>query len=137
MKLQPIQKIKLYSSTGFATEILNLGAIVTQILAKDRNGFRSNVVLAYDVLEDYLDNPSYLGCTVGPVAGRTKNGVLRIDDEILQLDTQLHPNSLHSGGEGLHKVYWQVQSLTKDSVTLTHDVTTAREKVSYVITYTV
>lgn len=54
--------------------LLNYGARLHQILAPDKNGHLENVLLSYDSLEDVLKDQSYFGATIGPVAGRIKNG---------------------------------------------------------------
>ncbi|GAB6109407.1 aldose epimerase family protein [Fusibacter bizertensis] len=131
------EKIKLVSKTGFTVEVLNLGGIITKIMALDKYGNRENVVLNYENLDDYLTNPLYLGCFVGPVAGRTKNGELPIDDEILQLDVSCHSNSLHSCNDGLHNVIWHVDSQTADCLVLSYTTKNNHGVIDYKVTYTV
>lgn len=119
--MSKVECIALKSESGFSVQVLSLGGIITDIMAKDRHGVRDNVVLKYDHLEDYLTNPIFLGCFIGPVAGRTKDGKMLIDDNMLSLDVSDHPNALHSCKHGLHNVNWSIKSRTIDQVVLTYD----------------
>lgn len=136
--MDAIKRINLISETGFAVEVITFGGIITKIMAKNRNGFRENVVLAYETLEDYFQNPLYLGCLIGPVAGRTSGGHINTEFFKIELDTRNHPNSLHSGDSGLHKVNWSIKRQASDSVTLSYESLDSNQTtVSYEITYTV
>lgn len=119
--MSKVECIALKSESGFSVQVLSLGGIITEIMAKDRHGVRENVVLNYDHFEDYLTNPLFLGCFIGPVAGRTKDGKMSIDDHTLALDVSDHPNALHSCKHGLHNVNWNIKSRTNDQVVLTYD----------------
>jgi len=82
----------------------------------------------------------FLGCFVGPVAGRTKNGKMLIDNEILQLDVSDHPNALHSGKHGLHNVIWNKKSQTTDQIVLTYEgvpLNAPESSMTYQLTYRV
>lgn len=85
--------------------LLNYGARLHQILAPDKNGHLENVLLSYDSLEDVLKDQSYFGATIGPVAGRIKNGSWA--------DHQLEKNEgnhhIHGGSNGWAFQYWEVE----------------------------
>lgn len=143
--LGDIKVIELKSQTGFCVEILTFGAIITKIMAIDKSGHRENVVLEYETTEDYFSNPLFLGCIVGPVAGRTSKGEVIIGDQfaqnhVLKLDTSCHPNSLHSCKQGLHKVNWTIHTQTTDTLVLTHEaeITSSQSgHLTYTLTYKV
>ena len=46
----------------------NLGCIVTEILAPDRNGMFENIVLGFNNVEDYIRNKTYFGALIGRVS---------------------------------------------------------------------
>jgi aldose 1-epimerase len=135
--MSKIESILLKSNSGFIVQLLTLGGIITKIMAKDKYGMRENVVLCYDDFEDYHTNPLFLGCFIGPVAGRTKAGKMLIDDLTLTLDVSVHPNALHSGKQGLHNVKWSIKSQESDSVILTYDSKTRDGSMNYQLTYSV
>ena len=138
--MSKLESIELISKSGFSAHILPLGGIITKIMAKDKHGRRENVVLNYENFDDYFSNPLFLGCFVGPIAGRTKDGKLFIDDDLLQLDVSKHPNALHSGKDGLHNVIWDIKSRTTNQVILTHEahpLNASHDVINYQLTYTV
>lgn len=131
--MKNIQVFQLFSETGFNVEVLSLGGIISKIMAKNLHGERENIVLTYENIEDYRENALFLGCITGPVAGRTKNGSIKVDSMEMKLDTSCHPNSLHSCQDGLHLIDWIPRSQSKSHVTLS----TKSEKYGSVIDYQV
>lgn len=135
-----VECVLLKNDRGFSVQILTLGGIITKIMAKDNFGIRENVVLSYDDFDDYFLNPLFLGCFIGPVAGRTKDGQLMIDDKLHQLDVSDHPNALHSCKKGLHNVIWTIKSHTSDQLVLTfitHPKTELEGILTYQLTYSI
>lgn len=130
-----IQIFNLRSETGFCVDVLSLGGIITKIMAKDHHGLRQNVVLKYEDYADYYNNSLFLGCITGPIAGRTKNGQIHVNNIIMNLDTSCHPNSLHCCNEGLHLINWRPISQSDTHVTLETESTNYGATVSYQITY--
>ena len=51
--------------------LTDFGAAITSISIPDAAGKKSDIVLGFDKLEDYFDNPACYGMTVGPSANRT------------------------------------------------------------------
>ncbi|WP_059104824.1 aldose epimerase family protein [Shouchella shacheensis] len=84
--------------SGFSLTALNYGCIVTELLAADSTGEFSNVVLAFDRLEDYESNPFYLGAVIGRIAGRTRAEGLPLNEGA---------NHLHGGAAGFHSQFFE------------------------------
>lgn len=91
-------------------EILNYGGIIKSINFPDRNGKKENIVLSYDNLESYTKDVTYFGCITGRVAGRIKNGILKINEENYQLELNNNKNNLHGGFNALNNKVWDVVS---------------------------
>ena len=87
-------------------EILSLGGIIKSIKTADNNGVFENIVLGYNNLKDYEKNEYFYGCITGRVAGRTKDGVLKISNKIYQLEKNNGHNNLHGGPNGLNTKIW-------------------------------
>ncbi len=100
---EAVYQCSIKNRKGFSVEIITFGGAITGIEAADSGGNRTNVVLSYPTLEDYLENPPYLGVTVGQTAGRIRNdrGVL-----------------LHGGADGLHQKNWTIVSHSEDHLVL-------------------
>ncbi|MDT8336226.1 MAG: hypothetical protein RQ856_00210 [Candidatus Izemoplasmatales bacterium] len=83
-------------------ELMNYGATIYGIKTKDYLGNMQDIVLKYENIDDYLNNNIYLNATIGPIAGRVKDAIIKTDDKVYELDKNsdnLH--TLHSGSLAL------------------------------------
>lgn len=93
---------------GCSATVMNYGAILVNLFVPDRNGELRDIVLGFDRLEDYYDNGSFFGSTVGPNANRIEGASFTLKDETYRLDANDGSNNLHSHREqGYHKRYWE------------------------------
>ena len=108
-----MEEIKIYTLENkfLKVELLNLGAIIKKIELKDKNGNIKNVVLAYEDIEKYRENPAYLGAVIGRTAGRIKDGILKLDATEYQLDKNNNGNTLHGGKNSISHRFWNVQNI--------------------------
>ena len=90
--------------------VINYGAILVNLLVPDPEGNVDDVVLGYGSLEDYFENGSFFGATVGPNANRIGGASFELDGVRYQLDVNDGVNNLHSHvKEGYHKRVWDVE----------------------------
>ena len=90
--------------------IMDYGATVLGIDVPDIPGNVRDVVLGFDRLEDYFDNPACFGATIGPVANRTAGATITIAGTDWHMPANEGVNNLHSDLEhGLHKRVWDVE----------------------------
>ena len=103
-----MEEIKIYTLENkfLKVEFLNLGAIIKKIEFKDKN-----IVLGYEDIEKYRENPAYLGAVIGRTAGRIKDGLLKLDDTEYQLDKNNNGNTLHGGKNSISHRFWNVQNI--------------------------
>ena len=118
---------------------LSLGATITSFRLMDKG---ENIVCSYQDKEHYLNNSYYLGSTVGPLAGRTRNGQFEMDGTVYQLDTNDKTNHLHGGMTGLHTVNMDMFYEDDDrfpSLVFTKEVDHSAggypSKIKYIVTY--
>lgn len=114
----------LKNKLGMEVNILDYGGIVQSIKVPVASGKRE-VVLGYEVIEDYEKNPAYLGAVIGRTAGRLKNARLRIKEKSYMIDTNHKGHLLHGGSFGFHQQ--RMLGFTKtleseESLTLMFDV---------------
>ncbi|MGA9231968.1 MAG: galactose mutarotase, partial [Exiguobacterium oxidotolerans] len=76
---RPIIAFTLMNRLGHSVDLLNLGGKITAIRVPDKQGKMENVVLAFDELDQYLDDPHHLGATIGRVGGRIANGAFALE----------------------------------------------------------
>ena len=110
---EKLEEIKIYTLENkfLKVELLNLGAILKKIELKDKNGNIKNVVLGYEDIEKYRENPAYLGAVIGRTAGRIKDGILKLDDTEYQLDKNNNGNTLHGGKNSISHRFWNVENI--------------------------
>ncbi len=99
----------LSNDNGMTVHILNYGAIVSKIFVPDKNGVMADVVLGYDTLAGYQENPAYLGATIGRFANRIAGGKFTLNGVDYTLALNNGPNALHGGPTGFHKQLWDAE----------------------------
>ena len=120
-KLPGGRDVFLYSlknKSGTQINIINYGAIITNIILKDKKGRLSDVVLGYDSLEGYLNDKSFLGAIVGRYGNRIKNGKFWLNGTTYQLACNNGNNHLHGGMVGFSKVLWTAEPIVNKSGSL-------------------
>jgi aldose 1-epimerase len=110
---EPMQVIQLSDAKHLTAEILPFGAIIKSIKFKNQE-----MTLSVDDPHYYLQNPFYLGATVGRYANRIAEGRFTLAGTDYQLDKNNGPNSLHGGVKGFNKAQWQVIQQTDSEVEL-------------------
>ena len=108
-----MEKIKVLTLENkfLKVEILNLGAIIKKIELKNKNGDMKNIVLGYEDVEKYRENPAYFGAVIGRTAGRIKDGLLKLDGTEYQLDKNNNGNTLHGGKNSISHRFWNVENI--------------------------
>jgi aldose 1-epimerase len=98
---------------------LEYGAIITRIIMSDENGIAEDVVLGYDDLQGYINDPYYFGATIGRVANRIGGAKIGLGGQEYQLAPNTLPdfghNGLHGGTVGFNKVLWKGTEFTNDN----------------------
>jgi len=114
-----VNQYMLTNETGITVKLLNYGGIIRAIQVPDRNGVSANIVLSYDTLEDYIQNPPFLGALIGPTAGRIRGGDLDIDGVHYSIPQNNGENALHGGPFGFHNQWMEaVTSEDEESMAL-------------------
>ena len=108
----------LSNEEGMKVKIINYGATVVSIVAKDKNGKYDDVVLGYDTIEGYENGDKYFGAVVGRCANRIENGIFNINGREYRVCTNSGENHLHGGKIGFDKVVWDIIDFDEASNTL-------------------
>lgn len=114
-----VNSFTLKNSKGMEVEIIEYGAIVKSIKVPDKNGEIADVVLGYDDLSGYINDPYYFGATIGRVANRIGGAKVVIDGITYKLSPNTLPdfgrNSLHGGVTGYNKVLWKGETFKNEN----------------------
>lgn len=108
-KTQKKELVYLYKFIGknIEVELLSYGGVIKSIKTPDNTGNMKNIVLGYKNIQEYEKDIFFYGCITGRVAGRTKNGILKINDEIYKLPCNENGNNLHGGPNSLNTKVWK------------------------------
>ncbi len=101
-----IIKYLMVNDVGMEVEVLNLGATLTKIMVPDQDGNFENVVLEWQDINVYEENPGYIGAIIGRMAGRIHKARITLDEKVYKLTKNENDNILHGGAEGLHHKFW-------------------------------
>jgi aldose 1-epimerase len=96
----------LCGAGGLVLEVITYGAIVTRLLAPDREGHLEDVVLGFSRLEPYLTSRSYFGAMIGRVAGRITRARFHLEGNTFELARNDGANHLHGGEAGFDRKVW-------------------------------
>ena len=104
---------------GFEVEILNLGGAITKIITPDKDNKLENIVVAYENIDDYIENPHYYGSIIGRTSGRIYDGKIIIDNKDYELNLNYGLHQGHGGNIGFNKKIWDVEvEDNKDNIVL-------------------
>lgn len=103
-------------------QVTNFGARVVSLWAPDKGGSFEDIVLGYNNIEKYINNPGerFLGAVVGPYANRIAAGTYSIGEETYTFPQNNNGQTLHGGLKGLDMVVWDVKSVTDSSMVLSY-----------------
>jgi len=90
--------------------VINYGGAITSLKVPDRTGKLGDVVLGYDTLPEYVENPRYLGALIGRHANRLARGKFSLNGDEFQLPQNNGVNHLHGGPNGFDKVFWEARA---------------------------
>ena len=103
-----VAAVTLSNGNGISATVIAYGASLQSLMMPGRDGTRADVLLGYDNMQQYLDQPQYFGATVGRFANRIARGKFSIDGKAYEVPVNDGPNSLHGGAVGFDKVLWSV-----------------------------
>lgn len=100
----------LTNDNGMTLEVSDFGARIVNLLIPVGNE-RRNIVLGFDSAEEYLAQDTYIGATIGRVAGRIKGGQFKIDARAYQAQTSEETgNTLHGGWPSFEEKLWSSET---------------------------
>ncbi len=98
--------------------LMNYGAAIYELNVPDKNGHYENVVLQYQDLEQYIGNKRHANATIGPTAGRIKDGTFTVGNITVQLDKNyLNRHTLHGGADALSYTLFDYHLIEEESQT--------------------
>lgn len=101
----------LRNEHGMVARIMERGATVTELLALDRQGRSTNVLLGAKSLEEYLNGFGGSAAVIGRFANRIADAKFALDGKEYQLAANNGKNHLHGGRAGFASKHWRGKAL--------------------------
>ena len=120
---RPMTLYTMTNKLGASASVLDYGAHLVSVQVPDRAGKLADVCLGYDTLEEYDQNPCYIGGVLGRFGNRIADARFTLNGQEYTLFKNDGPNSLHGGREGFDKKWWRGQALEaegEDAVIFTY-----------------
>ena len=118
---KPTALYVLKNQNGAEACVTNWGGRLVSVMVPDKNGKMTDVVLGYDNIQQYVDNPNNnYGGLIGRYGNRIANGKFTLDGGEYQLPQNNNGHCLHGGPEGYHTVVWDAKQVNDQSVELTY-----------------
>jgi aldose 1-epimerase len=117
------KQVYLYTLTnknGDVVTLSNYGGTITSWVSPDKNGTKNSIIIGFDSLSTYRQQPPYFGALIGRYGNRIGNAQFKLGDSVYHLAANNGKNSLHGGLKGFDKVVWDVSipDSTAPSITL-------------------
>lgn len=101
---------------GLSLRILSFGAIVQDIW---REGVDHSLVLGFEDVASYFNNPSFVGTVVGRFGNRIAGGRFELANQTYQLDLNENGRThLHGGCDGVFNRNWTIESVSETKAVL-------------------
>ena len=112
----------LTNSKGMQADIMTYGGILVSLKTPDRGGKLADVVLGFDAIDGYVNDPPppYFGALIGRYGNRIGGGRFSLNGTEYKLAQNNGPNHLHGGLRGFDKVVWKARTPDAQSLELTY-----------------
>ncbi|MDL2243463.1 galactose mutarotase [Bacteroidales bacterium OttesenSCG-928-J19] len=114
---------KLYTMTnsqGMEVTVINFGARIVSILVPDKNHEMKDVVLGFDNIDSYVNNPSDFGAAIGRYGNRIANGQFELDGVTYTLPKNNGENTLHGGPTGFQYQMFDINQVDTQTLECTY-----------------
>jgi aldose 1-epimerase len=105
----------LENDNGTIVTITNYGGTVTSFVTPDKNGNKSSIIVGFDSLQPYLQQPPYFGALIGRYGNRIGDAKFSLEGTTYKLAANNGKNHLHGGIKGFDKVVWDA-TVPNDSI---------------------
>lgn len=113
-------KLFTLTSRDIRVQITEYGARIVSVEAPDRNGHRADIVLGYNNLTQYVEDPKdFFGAVVGRYGNRIANGTFALDGKTYHIPVNNKGNALHGGPHGFSSRLWHGHTIGNNAVDLT------------------
>lgn len=114
---------EITNTSGATMKVTDFGAILVSLMVPDENHKLRDVVLGYDTVEGYYENPPHFGSPIGRNGNRIGNASFTIDGVTYQLEKNDNgKNNLHSGPNFYRTRVWDVVEIDAEKNSITFSI---------------
>jgi aldose 1-epimerase len=111
----------LKNKNGVQAAVSDYGAHLLSLLAPDKDGKMTDVVLGFDELEGFQkSSDSYFGATIGRYGNRIAKGKFTLEGKEYTLFKNNGPNTLHGGKQGFDSKVWDAKQIDSSKIELSY-----------------
>lgn len=107
---EPVSLYTLSNDNGVSASFTDLGGTWVTMYVPDRAGKLVDVVLGYDSVEAYLENPPHFGAPIGRNANRIAGARFTLNGKEYRLVANDGTNNLHSAPDLYHSRLWEAET---------------------------
>ena len=119
-----VKLVTLRNARGMSVQIITYGAIIKQLLAPDRDGKFTNILLTADTIQQFQRGFNGAAAVTGRVVNRIRGAQFELDGTTYKLNANSGKNTIHGGRKGFAQSVWSVAGTSTtanaSSVTLTY-----------------
>ncbi|MEO5961111.1 MAG: aldose epimerase family protein, partial [Opitutaceae bacterium] len=121
---QLVHLFSLENTSGMRAEISDYGGAVVRLLAPDRDGHSTDVVLGFESVEAYVAHQGFFGAIIGRYGNRIARGEFSLEGKSYVLAKNNTPGGmpchLHGGTRGFDRVVWRAERAKSESELTLH-----------------
>ena len=108
------QLISITNANQLTLELSNHGARMVNLVLSLENE-RRNIILGFDSATEYDEKDSYIGASIGRIAGRIKDATFTLDGVPYHLEKNDGENNLHGGVNSFDRQIWDFEILEEEA----------------------
>ncbi|MEL0095274.1 MAG: aldose epimerase family protein [Planctomycetaceae bacterium] len=104
---EKVHEYTLKNKNDVTVRLITYGATMTSLVTPDRDGNLADIVLGYDDISGYENDPIFSGCIVGRFANRISNASFELEGKKYELAQNFQGgHHLHGGEVGFNARIW-------------------------------
>ena len=113
---EKVHEYTLTNGNDITVKLINFGATLTSLVTPDRDGKLADIVLGYDDLQGYENDPIFSGCVVGRFANRISNASFELEGKKYELAANFEGgHHLHGGEVGFNARVWDAKVIKQEN----------------------
>jgi aldose 1-epimerase len=117
---KPVALYVLKNKNGLEAAVTNYGGRWVSMMAPDRDGKPTDVVLGYDNVNAYIESDGNFGALIGRYGNRIANARFTLDGTEYVLPANNNGHCLHGGPQGFHTRVWDALQVDDQTLELTY-----------------